>query len=123
MPAQSREEILADKIVAVALRENRLKNRDLWDLAWLAQQGVVLPAPLIPMKIWDHKRDVAGLITLLEERFAALNTQHEIRAEFIKEMRRYLPATIVRETIERDFYWVYLVRAITELVRQAVVAL
>lgn len=75
------------------------------------------------MKIWDHKRDVAGLITLLEERFAALNTQHEIRAEFIKEMRRYLPATIVRETIERDSYWVYLVRAITELVRQAVVAL
>ena len=75
MPAQSREEILADKIVAVALRENRLKNRDLSDLAWLAQQGVELPAPLIPMKICDYKRDVAGFITLIKERLATLNTQ------------------------------------------------
>lgn len=29
--AESREEILADKLVAFALRPNRLKNRDLWD--------------------------------------------------------------------------------------------
>lgn len=29
LQAQSREEILADKIIALAFRENRLKNRDL----------------------------------------------------------------------------------------------
>lgn len=38
LQAQSREEILADKIIALAFRENRLKNRDLWDIAWLAIQ-------------------------------------------------------------------------------------
>ena len=40
LQAQSREEILADKIVALALRPNRIKNRDLWDIVWLKQQGI-----------------------------------------------------------------------------------
>lgn len=123
LQAQSREEILADKIVAVALRENRLKNRDLWDIAWLAQQGAELPMPLIPVKIRDHKREAAGFITLLEERLTALETQPKIRAEFMKEMRRFLPASVVRDTIERDSYWVYLARVIADLGRKAVAAL
>ena len=123
LQAQSREEILADKIVAVALRENRLKNRDLWDIAWLAQQGVELPTPLIPVKIRDHKREAAGFITLLQERLTALETQPKIRAEFMKEMRRFLPASIVRDTIDRDSYWVYLTHVIADVGRKAVAAL
>jgi len=122
LQAQSREEILADKIVAVALRENRLKNRDLWDIAWLAQQGVELPPHLIPLKIRDHKREAAGFIALLDERITALGAQPEIRTEFMKEMRRFLPASIVRDTVERDSYWVYLTRVISDLGRRAVAA-
>lgn len=123
LQAQSREEILADKIVAVAFRENRLKNRDLWDIAWLARQGIELPAHLIPLKIGDHKREAAEFITLLEERLTALGTQPEIRAAFMKEMRRFLPAAIVRDTLERDSYWAYLTRVVIDLGRQAMVAL
>lgn len=33
LQAQSREEIFVDKLVAFALRLNRIKNRDLWDIA------------------------------------------------------------------------------------------
>ena len=123
LQAQSREEILADKIVAVAFRENRLKNRDLWDIAWLARQGIELPAHLIPLKIGDHKREAAEFITLLEQRLTALGTQPEIRAAFMKEMRRFLPAAIVRDTLERDSYWAYLTRVVIDLGRQAMVAL
>ena len=36
----SREEILADKFLALAFRPNRIKNRDLWDIVWLKQQGI-----------------------------------------------------------------------------------
>lgn len=123
LQAQSREEILADKIIAVALRENRLKNRDLWDIAWLTQQGVELPAHLIPLKLRDHKRRAADFVALLEERLATLNTQPEIRTAFMKEMRRFLPAAIVRDTLERDSYWAYLTRVVTELGSKAVAAL
>jgi len=40
LQAESRVEIFMDKVVAFTLRPNRIKNRDLWDLAWLHQQGV-----------------------------------------------------------------------------------
>ena len=37
--AQSREEIYADKLLAFALRQNRIKYRDIWDMLWLHQQS------------------------------------------------------------------------------------
>jgi predicted nucleotidyltransferase component of viral defense system len=106
--AESREEILADKIIALAFRENRIKNRDLWDLAWLTQQGVQLRPELIPLKVSDHQRTSAELVALLTERTKALQTQPAMRADFTKEMRRFLPAAVVRNTIETQDYWVYL---------------
>ncbi len=123
LQAQSRDEILADKIVALAFRENRIKNRDLWDVAWLSQQGIELPADLIPLKIHDHKREEASFVTMLETRLTALRTQPEMRKDFMKEMRRFLPAATVRDTIDREPYWDYLTQIVTELGRKAVATL
>ena len=122
LQAQSREEILADKVIALAFRENRIKNRDLWDIAWLVQQGTELQPQFIPMKIRDHQREDAEFIALLQERIAALQTQPEMREDFMKEMRRFLPATTVRETIEKEPYWSYLTDLVDDLGRKAVVA-
>jgi hypothetical protein len=122
LQAQSREEILADKVIAVAFRENRIKNRDLWDIGWLTQQSVELPAHLIPVKIRDHDREAAAFVTSLEARLAALRTQSDVRLEFIKEMRRFLPVAAVRETIEKASYWGYLTEIVAELCRKAVAA-
>ena len=99
LQAQSHEEILADKVIALAFRENRIKNRDLWDIAWLIQQGIELPVQLIPLKIGDHQREPAEFTALLKDRIAALKTQPELRDEFMKEMRRFLPAATVRDPI------------------------
>ena len=123
LQAQSREEILADKVVALALRENRIKNRDLWDIAWLIQQGVELPLQLIPLKIRDHKREKAGFIAALEARLAGLREQPVMRADFLNEMQRFLPAAAVRDTIEKELYWSYLTQVVTELGQRAVMAL
>ena len=123
LQAQSREEVLADKVVALALRENRIKNRDLWDIAWLLQQGVEIPLHLIPLKIRDHKREKAGFIVALEARLAGLRGQPDMRADFIKEMRRFLPAATVHDTIDKEPYWSYLTQIATELGQQVVVAL
>jgi len=123
LQAESREEILADKVVALAYRENRIKNRDLWDIAWLIQQGVELPLHLIPLKIRDHKRQQAGFIVALEGRLAGLRGQPHMRADFIKEMRRFLPAAAVRDTIDKEPYRSYPVQAVTELGEKAVAAL
>jgi hypothetical protein len=122
LQAQSREEILADKVIAVAFCENRIKNRDLWDIGWLTQQGVELPAHLIPVKIRDHDRDAAAFVASLKGRLATLRTRSDVRLEFIKEMRRFLPVAAVRETIEKASYWGYLTEIVAELCRKAVAA-
>jgi hypothetical protein len=123
LQAQSREEILADKLIALAFRENRIKNRDLWDIAWLAQQGVELPLQLIPLKIRDHKRKQGDFMASLAARLTALRRQPDTRASFMTEMRRFLPAATVRDTIEKEPYWTYLTQVVTDLGQKAVAAL
>lgn len=123
LQAQSREEILADKIIALAFRENRLKNRDLWDIAWLVQQGVTLPANLIPLKIHDHHRSETEFRQLVTERTNALQTQPALRNDFVAEMHRFLPAASVRATIETPAYWGFLIETIKEQTSLALRAL
>ena len=119
LQAQSREEILADKVIALAFRENRIKNRDLWDIAWLLQQGIGLATGLVPLKIRDHQRAEAEFIALLKERIAALKTQPGMRADFMKEMRRFLPAATVRDTIEKEAYWSFVTGTAEEVAMKA----
>ena len=112
--AQSREEILADKVVALAFRPNRMKNRDLWDISWLKQQNVELPMKLIPLKVADHRRAPDEFIRLLSARLKPLPGDQSARADFIGEMRRFLPASIVEDTVEKPDFWQYLTRLVRE---------
>lgn len=121
--AQSREEILADKVVALAFRENRIKNRDLWDIGWLVQQGVELPVALIPLKVRDHRREATEFTSLLRDRLTALKTEAAMRTDFIKEMRRFLPAAVIRETIEKPAYWEYLIEVVADQSKRALAGL
>ncbi len=123
LQAQSREEILADKVIALAFRENRIKNRDLWDIAWLTQQGIELPTELIPLKLRDHQRTSTEFITSLSERTTSLQTQPLMREDFMKEMRRFLPAVTIRDTIEKEAYWSYLADLVDDLGKKAMKAL
>ncbi len=123
LQAQSREEILADKIIALAFRENRLKNRDLWDIAWLVQQGVALPASIIPVKIADHQREESEFRERLNERLDSLKTDPATRADFLKEMQRFLPAATVRDTLAQSAWWQYLAGVLEDQTRLALAAL
>jgi len=117
--AQSRQEILADKLVALALRPNRLKNRDLWDIAWLQQQGVELPLALLPLKLQDHHCDTSRFLTLLGERRKALLAEPALEDAFRQEMRRFLPAALVAETVEKPEFWRYLATLVAEQCQRA----
>lgn len=105
--AESRAEIFANKLVALALRPNRLKNRDLWDIAWLHQQAVDLPLELVVKKIADHKRSQDEFFTLLQQRSQQLQTDPSLQSDFEYEMRRFLPPDIAKRTVENPQFWVY----------------
>jgi predicted nucleotidyltransferase component of viral defense system len=108
LQAQSREEIFADKLVAFALRPNRLKNRDLWDIAWLHQQQIKPALDLIKNKLNDHHAQTDAYLNAFAERSASLNKNLEIAKEFRKEMSRFLPNETVKETVNSEKFWEYL---------------
>lgn len=116
---QSREEILVDKLVAFALRPNRMKNRDLWDIAWLIQQGVSMQWALLPLKVADHGCEKANFSERLAERSAALVNDSTLREGFQKEMQRFLPPDVVIETIENPSFWQYLATLVADQASQA----
>ena len=114
LQAQSREEILADKIVALALRPHRIKNRDLWDIVWLNRQGINLPVQLVSQKVMDRRQDLALFLEQLQQRTRLLRSDPAVHKDFLSEMRRFLPPAVVGENLETDEFWTYLVNLVTD---------
>ena len=112
--AQSREEILADKMVALTLRPNRLKSRDLWDIVWLNRQGITLPVQLVLQKAIDRRQDLTRFLEQLQQRTLLLQSDPAVRRDFLAEMRRFLPPAVFGENLETDEFWTYLVGLVTE---------
>jgi hypothetical protein len=106
--AQSREEMLADKFIALAMRPNRLKNRDLWDIAWLERQGFVVNADLIAQKIVDHHISSSLFLDSLTACIGLIGDDPSIRQDFRNEIRRFLPTGPSVDTALSDDYWLYL---------------
>jgi Nucleotidyl transferase AbiEii toxin, Type IV TA system len=121
--AQSRAEIFADKLVAFALRPNRIKNRDLWDIAWLHQEAISPQLSLIARKLKDHHCEPDRYIRLLTERCQMLAEQTELAADFRQEMRRFLPAQIVQQTVDKPEFWQFLTQLMLDLQSQTLRAL
>lgn len=114
LQVESREEVLANKLVALALRPNRMKNWDLWDITWLRQQSVEIPLPLVVKKITDHKQEQEYFATLLEARVQQLQSDHSQQTSFIAEMRRFLPPDVAKQTVEREAFWEYLCNTVIQ---------
>lgn len=116
--AQALEEIYADKILAFALRRGRIKNRDLWDLLWLKQQGIKPAFDLLLNKLRDHQQTKEVFLSLANNRAQQIATEEQIKQDFRNEMQRFLPTKIVAETVNNDRFWEYLSNEILHLTRQ-----
>ncbi|MFA6507212.1 MAG: nucleotidyl transferase AbiEii/AbiGii toxin family protein [Treponemataceae bacterium] len=113
--AESLEEILADKIIAFALRPNRVKNRDLWDIDWMTRRGISLKPDLITKKIADRQIESEKFHLLFAER---ISTVENGQSDFLFELKRFLPAASVQQGIERKEYWMYLISVLREAERK-----
>lgn len=114
LQAQSREEIFIDKLVAFALRPNRIKHRDLWDIGWLHQQDIAPRFTLLAAKMKDHCCQQDRFLGLFEQRLSSLALL-ETATAFRVEMRRFLPANLVAETIDKPAFWTWLTGLMTDL--------
>jgi predicted nucleotidyltransferase component of viral defense system len=112
--AESREEIFADKIIALGLRPKRVKYRDLWDIVWLVQQGIRADPALVARKLADRKVSSSDFGALVRGRKEILQTAYE---EYLFEMRRFLPKPLVSEMTSQGGYWAFLLSILQDIVR------
>ena len=113
LSAETRAEILVDKVVALALRPNRVKNRDLWDISWLDQQGVGYERRLLLSKLDLRKVSLESF----RERYAGRCEELvNARSDFAFEMTRFLPPGQLRESVSTQAFWTYLLNTLRSLV-------
>jgi predicted nucleotidyltransferase component of viral defense system len=113
LQVETREEILSDKYIAMALRPNRLKFRDIWDMVWLERQGIILKLNHITKKLDLRKIDFNDFTNCLEERSLSLNQLHK---EFLREIGRFLPLHVVKDSLSQKDWWVIACRTISSQV-------
>ena len=118
MQVESLEEIYADKIVAFALRSNRIKYRDLWDILWLHQKEIKPRFKLIPKKLEDRNCKIEQFLNLFNERLSRLTENKEIQLEFKQEMRRFLSIAQINQIVEQDNLWGFITYLMKDLGRQ-----
>jgi len=85
-------------------------SRDLWSIAWLHQQQVKPALELIDAKLHDHHAETQAYLDAFVERTASasLTNNPDIAKEFRKEMSRFLPNHIVKDTVLSDSFWQYM---------------
>lgn len=117
--AEALEEIYVDKILAFALRQGRIKSRDLWDLLWLKQQKIEPALNLLAAKLNDHKVVAQVFVEKAMQRSSSLVNDPQVKTDFRNEMQRFLPAQLVEQTVNEERFWAYLTDEIPRLIRRA----
>jgi predicted nucleotidyltransferase component of viral defense system len=120
IPVQSLNEIQADKMIAFAYRERRIKPRDVWDIVWLTQQRAQQNVELVIKKLAARKKDYKEFINLLQKHTELIVDNGETKNDFHQEMSRFLPASVSERTVQQDTFWKYFGTIITEEVKQLV---
>jgi predicted nucleotidyltransferase component of viral defense system len=116
---ESKSEIYIDKLIAFALRP-QLKFRDLWDMAWLHQQGTIPSYSLLTLKLQDHQSTPSTFKTMLEERILLVSKEKQLEIDFTKEMMRFLPKDIMDSILHQEGYWAFLTELLKEMVVKAI---
>lgn len=128
VPVESRDEILADKIVAfpnslfdrdgspVDLESRKIRHRDIWDIAWLMRNRAQPSEELVLRKVADY-----GVANFGERLAYALEAVPRILAgdAFGAQMSRFLDAPTYAKTVGRPDYLGYLDGAVRGVLEAA----
>lgn len=117
---ESLSEVMADKLVSLVNTTGYVRNRDIWDLRWLKQQGAKIRLDWVARKIRDYR---------ISDYPQKLNTMLERLPEIIKgdvfhrEMSRFIPQNVAERTLDKPKFYGFLTAEIISLLRQVQVEL
>lgn len=117
IPVQSMDEIMADKMVAFAFRERRIKPRDVWDIIWLKQQSIEQRPDLVMKKLKVREKSTKEFLANINKNSEIIQNSAEIKKDFYNEMGRFLPGDVRERTLNQDHFWKYLSETIEEEVK------
>jgi predicted nucleotidyltransferase component of viral defense system len=118
IPVQTLDEIMVDKFIALAYRSRRIKPRDLWDIVWLKQQSAAINLELLNKKLDARAKSKTEFEAHLQEQVLKLNSDNEVKTDFISEMSRFVPLKIKQRTLDNTDYWPYLQSEVSTLAKQ-----
>lgn len=109
IPVQSLEEILADKMIALALRGQRMKPRDIWDIVWLRQENVRQAPDMVLKKLEMRSVPLDVFRVALQAKADMLIPDNQpVRRDFTNEMTRFLPASIRATSLDQPGFFEYI---------------
>lgn len=103
--AESIDEILADKVVAFPVSVKNIRYRDIWDIAWLQQQGAQLDPTLVERKLADYH--IEGYEQLLKSAIDRLPDLIDGKA-FSDQMTRFIDADTLARALRNPGFGGYL---------------
>jgi predicted nucleotidyltransferase component of viral defense system len=109
------DEIMADKLVSLPATQKYVRNRDIWDLTWLKQQGAVVNAELVRQKVVDYK--IEDFAQMLDLRIASISDIIE-GDSFNNEMKRFTPTDIFDRTLGQEKFKQYIKTTVVNLLQE-----
>lgn len=106
--AQSLRELMADKMIAFAFRQRRIKPRDVWDIVWLHQQGVTQDETMIQEKLSMRGKSLEVFSHHIQDNLRSLLEDDVTRIDFDQEMSRFLPISVRAKTVAHPEFYRYL---------------
>ena len=110
--AQSMQEIMADKLLALPASVSNIRYRDIWDLNWMSMNKVKPNSELVNKKIFDY--GTVGFSKLLSDRIDSLPGIIN-GPEFLGQMSRFLKRETIESSIAKVSFRAALVGNITRL--------
>jgi predicted nucleotidyltransferase component of viral defense system len=104
---ESLAEISADKIIAFAYRQRRIKPRDVWDLVWLNQKQIDIPIGLVKKKLGYRNKEQSEFLSLIRKHAGLIASDEETKQDFYQEMTRFVTPEIAKNTLDNKHFWVY----------------
>ncbi len=117
--AETIHEILADKLLSLPMSISYIRHRDIWDIAWLIQQGASFDSNLLQYKLDDYRITRDEYTKRVNNRIQSLN-DIIYGKDFHDQLTRFIAPQTQENTINRPGFLDYLMKTTTHALEQAV---
>lgn len=118
VPTMSKEEIMANKLVSLpaSVHQRNIRYRDIWDIAWLAQNGAEVNRNWVAARANEFKMgDYVDRLDVMRVQLF----DHATSRKFREEMSRFLPQQVVARTFNRTEFIPHVVNTVDDCLKRA----